>query len=105
MCVVTLAWMKYVSQFNPKQFVKYGVRIFNIDPIICSDEEIIEYSIEKTKEFFVKLGMRTILNEMSIDDKQFESMANRATNGNTQHVGHLKPLYNEDIFEILKLAQ
>jgi alcohol dehydrogenase YqhD (iron-dependent ADH family) len=104
MVVVTLAWMKYVSRFSPKQFVKYGIRVFEIDPVIYTEEEIIDLAIEKTKEFFVKLGMKTTLTELEIDDTHFETMADRATKGDLQTVGHLKSLNSSDIVEILKLA-
>lgn len=104
MVVVTLAWMKYVSRFSPKQFVKYGIRVFEIDPVIYTEEEIIDLAIEKTKEFFVKLGMKTTLTELEIDDTHFETMADRATKGDMQTVGHLKSLNSSDIVEILKLA-
>lgn len=104
MVVVTLAWMKYVSRFSPKQFVKYGIRVFEIDPVIYTEGEIIDLAIEKTKEFFVKLGMKTTLTELEIDDTHFETMADRATKGDMQTVGHLKSLNSSDIVEILKLA-
>lgn len=104
MVVVTLAWMKYISTFYPKQLVKYGIRVFGIDPIIYSEKEIIDLAIEKTKAFFLKLGMRTTLTEMEISDEHFEDMAKRATKNGSQTVGHLKPLNHQDIIEILKLA-
>ena len=104
MVVVTLAWMKYISTFYPEQLVKYGIRIFGIDPIIYSENEIIDLAIEKTKEFFLKLGMRTSLTEMEIKAEHFEDMAKRATKNDSQTVGHLKPLNQQDIVEILKLA-
>ncbi len=104
MVVVTLAWMKYISTFYPEQLVKYGIRIFGIDPVIYSEKEIIDLAIEKTKAFFIQLGMRTTLSELAIKDDHFEDMAKRATNNNSQTVGHLKPLNQQDIVEILKLA-
>lgn len=104
MVVVTLAWMKYISTFYPEQLVKYGIRIFGIDPVIYSEKEIIELAIEKTKVFFIKLGMRTTLTELEIKDDHFEDMAKRATKNDSQTVGHLKPLNQQDIVEILKLA-
>ncbi|MDT2598666.1 iron-containing alcohol dehydrogenase [Enterococcus hulanensis] len=105
MVIVTLAWMKYVSKFYPEQFVKYGIRVFGIDPIIYSEEEIIDLAIEKTKEFFVKLGMKTNLTDAGIDNEHFEAMAERATKNDTQTVGHLKPLNSSDIVKILELAR
>lgn len=104
MVVVTLAWMKYVSRFFPEPFLKYGIRVFDIDPIVYSKEEIIALAIEKTRDFFVKLGMRTTLTELGIDHAHFEVMADRATKSDSQTVGHLKPLNSSDIVEILKLA-
>lgn len=104
MVVITLAWMKYVSRFCPEQFVKYGIRIFGIDPLIYSESEIIELAIDKTKDFFVKLGMKTTLNELTIDATHFEEMADRATKNNTQTIGHLKPLNSTDIVKIFQLA-
>lgn len=84
--------------------MKYGIRVFEIDPVIYTEEEIIDLAIEKTKEFFVKLGMKTTLTELEIDDTHFETMADRATKGDMQTVGHLKSLNSSDIVEILKLA-
>lgn len=104
MCVVTLAWMKYVSTFCPDIFIKYGVRIFNIDPFIYTDKEIINLAIEKTEKFFNQMGMRTTLSEFEITDEHFEVMANRATVNDTSSVGHLKSLYTDDIIKILRLA-
>lgn len=48
--------------------------------------------------------MKTTLTELEIDDTHFETMADRATKGDMQTVGHLKSLNSSDIVEILKLA-
>ncbi|MBO0451533.1 MULTISPECIES: iron-containing alcohol dehydrogenase [Enterococcus] len=105
MVIVTLAWMKYVSSFYPEPFVKYGIRVFGIDSVIYSDQEIIDRAIEKTKDFFVELGMKTNLTEAGIDDTHFKAMADRATKNDAQTVGHLKPLNSSDIVKILELAR
>lgn len=104
MAVIFPAWMTYVSQFEPDIFVQYGIRIFNIDPIAYSKEDIICLAISKTKDFFNSMGMKKTLKEFDIDDSHFETMAMRATKNDLQTVGHLKPLGKEDIIEILKLA-
>lgn len=104
MAIVFPAWMQYVSQFHPAIFVKYGVRVFNLDPFAYSEEEIIQLSIAKTREFFTNMGMKSRLSEFEIDDTHFIKMANRATKDDTQPVGHLKKLSAEDIVKILKLA-
>ncbi|HCM88892.1 MULTISPECIES: iron-containing alcohol dehydrogenase [Vagococcus] len=104
MAVIFPAWMTYVSKSHPDIFVQYGVRVFGIDPFAYTENEIITLGIEKTKEFFNKMGMRSTLAEFDIDNTHFEEMANRATKNDSQTVGHLKPLNSEDIINILKLA-
>jgi alcohol dehydrogenase len=104
MAIVFPAWMQYVSQFHPAIFVKYGARVFNLDPFTYSEEEIIQLSIAKTREFFTNMGMKSRLSEFEIDDTHFIKMANRATKDDTEPVGHLKKLSAEDIVKILKLA-
>ena len=104
MAVIFPAWMTYVSQFHPDIFVQYGVRVFGIDPFAYTQDEIISLSIEKTKEFFNQMGMRSSLSEFDIDNTHFIEMAKRATKDDTQTVGHLKPLNSEDIINILELA-
>jgi alcohol dehydrogenase YqhD (iron-dependent ADH family) len=48
------------------------------------------------------LGLKTRLNQLGIDDKDFEAMAKRATAGG--NVGHYVPLDAQKITDILKLA-
>ncbi|MEG0285531.1 MAG: iron-containing alcohol dehydrogenase [Vagococcus sp.] len=104
MAVVFPAWMRYVSQFHPDIFVKYGVRVFNIDPFAYSEKEIIDLSIQKTVDFFTSMGMRDSLSAFDIDSTHFEEMALRATKNDSQTVGHLKLLNASDIVKILELA-
>lgn len=104
MAVIFPAWMTYVSQFSPDIFVQYGIRVFNIDPIAYSDEEIIQIAIFKTKEFFSNMGMKSSLSAFDIDDTHFETMALRATKDDSQTIGHLIPLTSKDIIKILHLA-
>ena len=67
------------------------------DPTAVSDE-----LIDNLKKFFRKLGLKTHLSELGIDDRDFEVMAERATAGGT--VGHYVPLDAARFTEILKLA-
>lgn len=104
MAIIFPAWMSYVSKFHPDIFVQYGVRVFNIDPFAYTQTEIIELSIEKTKNFFTSMGMKSNLSELSISSEHFKEMAMRATKNDTQHIGHLKSLNSDDIIQILNLA-
>lgn len=104
MAIIFPAWMTYVSQFYPDIFIQYGVRVFDIDPFAYTESEIIHLSIEKTREFFTKMGMKSYLKELSIDTTHFEEMAQRATKNDSQTIGHLKPLTSNDIVNILTIA-
>lgn len=106
MAIIFPAWMEYVSQFYPDIFVQYAVQIFDINPFAYeTKEEIITLGIQKTREFFKKMGMKTSLTELNIDETHFEQMANRATNDDSQTVGHLMPLTSSDIIAIFQLAR
>ncbi|WP_270279716.1 iron-containing alcohol dehydrogenase [Vagococcus bubulae] len=104
MAIIFPAWMSYVSQFYPDIFIQYGVRVFNIDPFAYSSQEIIDLGIEKTKDFFKAMGMKSNLSEFGIDSTHFEEMAKRATKNDTQTIGHLKPLTSKEIIDILNIA-
>lgn len=104
MAIVLLAWMRYMKTFYPDLLVKYGVRLFDIDPILYTKEEVIDLAIAETEDFFKAIGLRTRLRDMGIDGRDFEVMAKRATANDQQTVGHLKALTSSDIVAILNLA-
>ena len=104
MAIIMPAWMTYVSEHHPDIFKKYAVRVFDVDPFIYSEKEIIQIGIDKTKEFFDSLGLKSRLSELSIDETNFLAMANRATKEDESPIGHLEELYSKNIVQILKLA-
>ncbi|MCR5420840.1 MAG: iron-containing alcohol dehydrogenase [Lachnospiraceae bacterium] len=102
MAVVMTAWTKYMARHKPWRLALLAVRVFNIDPYDYTEVERAYILSNKLKDFFKGLGLKTTLTEFSIDDRDFERMALRATKkGN---VGHYKQLDANTIKEILKLA-
>ena len=79
-----------------------AARVFGVDSYDHNEEERALILADKLEEFFKKLGVKTTLTELGIDDKDFEVMAARATRNGT--VGHYVPLDAESIKEILRLA-
>jgi hypothetical protein len=102
MAVVFTAWTRYIADVKPWRPALLASRVFGKDPYDYSEKERALLLSDELEKFFKKLGLRTRLSELGIDDKDFEVMAQRATAGGT--VGHYVPLDAERFIEILKLA-
>ncbi len=102
MAIVITAWTKYMAKKKPWRLALLATRVFGVDFYDYTEEERALILSDKLREFFKKIGVKTTLTELSIDDKDFERMAARATkNGN---VGHYVELDAAAFQEILKLA-
>ena len=102
MAVVFTAWTKYMANVKPWRLALLASRVFGADPYNYSEEERARILAEKLEQFFKKLGLKTTLTELGIDDRDFETMAKRATRNGK--VGHYEPLDADSIVKILKLA-
>ncbi len=102
MAVTITAWVKYMAGVKPWRPALLATRVFGVDAYDHDEEERALILAEKLKDFFRKLGLKTSLTELGIDDKDFEVMAARATRNGT--VGHYVPLDKEKFVDILKLA-
>ena len=97
------AWMKYVWKENPKRFVQYAMRVWNVDYAVEKEEEMILEGIRRTEVFFEELGLATRLSELNIDDSKFEEMAKKMLLGKETE-GNFKKMTVEDAINIYKLA-
>lgn len=106
MSIVFPAWMKYTSKFLPEKFIQLGLRLFDYDRFEYTDQEIIDMTIEQFKTYFTNIGMHKNLEELGIkkDENLFKQMGLNATNNDKNPIGHYKPLYSDDIVQILKYA-
>lgn len=102
MAVVFVAWTKYMAEVKPWRLALLATRVFGVDSYDYSDKERAYKLSEKLEEFFKKIGVKTKLSELNIDDKDFDTMAKRATRNGT--VGHYVPLDAKAFTDILKLA-
>lgn len=102
LAILTPAWMNYVLSENTKdKFVEYGVNVWDIDKTL--DKETIAYkAIERTKEYFISLGIPTTLREVGIGEEKLEIMAKQATSRGP--IGNFKVLEAEDVLNIFKAA-
>ncbi|QBD86495.1 iron-containing alcohol dehydrogenase [Clostridium tetani] len=102
LAILTPYWMEYVLDDSTlDNFVEYGVNVWNIN-----DKEdkynIANKSIEKTREYFVSLGIPSTLKEVGIEEEKLAEMAKAATRRGA--VGGFRPLKEEDVLKIYKLA-
>ena len=102
MAIVFTAWTKYMAEIKPWRLALLASRVYGKDPYDYSEKERALLLSEELEKFFRKLGLKTHLSELGIDDRDFEVMAERATAGGT--VGHYVPLDAARFKEILKLA-
>lgn len=102
MAIVFTAWTKYMAEVKPWRLALLASRVYGKDPYDYSEKERALLLSEELEMFFRKLGLKTHLSELGIDDRDFEVMAERATAGGT--VGHYVPLDAARFKEILKLA-
>ncbi|MBR6344307.1 MAG: iron-containing alcohol dehydrogenase [Lachnospiraceae bacterium] len=102
MAIVFVAWTKYMAEVKPWRLALLATRVFGADSYDYSEKERAYILSEKLEQFFKKIGVKTKMSELNIDDKDFDTMAKRATRNGT--VGHYVPLDAKAFTDILKLA-
>ena len=103
MAVVLVAWTKYMAEKKPWRPALLATRVFGADAFNYNEKERAYLLAGQLKAFFRKLGLKTTLTELGIDETDFARMAERATRNGS--VGHYVALDAQSIIEILKLAQ
>ncbi|MCL2318440.1 MAG: iron-containing alcohol dehydrogenase [Treponema sp.] len=100
-------WMKYVYKHDPRRFVQFAVRVFNIEEDFHDPAETIRRGIGALRAFFNSLGMPATLSDIGIKEKDFEAIAEKTKKFDPKKgtVGNFVPLTNKDIVKILKLAK
>ena len=102
MAIVFVAWTKYMADVKPWRLALLATRVFGIDDYDFNEKERALLLSEELERFFKGLGLKTRLSELGISDKDFETMAKRATAGGS--VGHYVRLDAQKITEILNIA-
>lgn len=105
MALTMVAYARYMSKIKPKKLAQLANRLFNVDYMNYTEEEMANILADNLERFYNSIGMRTKLSEMNIQDDKFMQMALNATKNDTSPVGHYKPLLSKDIVEVLKIAK
>ena len=103
LAILTPAWMKYILDDSTAQMVaEYGWNVWHLERS-WDAMRTANAAIEKTREFFISLGIPATLRELNIPESMLETMAKSAPkNGDTIH--GVKPLHWKDVLNIYKLA-
>ena len=102
MAIVLTAWTKYAAARKPWRLALLASRVFGTDSFDYSEEERAFILSEKLSEFFKRIGLKTTLGQLGIDERDFDVMAERATRNGA--VGHYLKLDREAVKDILKTA-
>lgn len=104
LAILTPAWMEYVlCDDTVGRFAMYGKNVWNID--VSDPYEAAHRAIEKTKDFFVSLGLPTKLSEVGITEERFEEMAVEAVRTSGIKTRAYYPLDVEDVVKIFEACR
>lgn len=102
LAILTPHWMEYaLDETTVDSFVEYGINVWGINPNVY-EFKIARKAIQKTKDFFLSLGIPSSLSEIGIEEEKLEKMASHATAYGT--LGTFKPLDKEDVLNIYRAA-
>ncbi len=101
------SWMRFAVQHNPKKFVQFAERVFNLKAKNADDMDCALEGIRMFEDFLKRIGCPTRLSELGIDDRLFGKYAQetlRILNDGKGNLPAYPPLSEADIIGILKAA-
>ena len=98
------SWAEYLYRDCPQRFSRFARKVWSIDE--KDDIAASKKGIELTIDFFRSIGMPTSLKELGAepDGSEITALALDATMKDTVKLSRIRPLYNEDIEKIFRLA-
>lgn len=105
LAVVFPAWMKYVYKHDIDRFIKFAVRVWNVEMNYEDPNKTALEGILRLEGFLKSIGLPTRLSEMNIGDDKLDEMASKGSTSDTRTLGNFVKLNKADIFNILQLAK
>jgi len=105
LAIVFPAWMKYTCKNDIDRFVQFAVRVWNVENDYFDKEKTALAGIAAYEKFLSSIGLPVRLSEINIGGDEFEAMASKATNDDSNTLGCFMKLKKNDIVEIYKLAE
>ncbi|MEO4054317.1 iron-containing alcohol dehydrogenase [Solibacillus sp. CAU 1738] len=95
-------WMRLAVQVNPERFAGLATRVFAVDSLGKTVEQVAYEGIDRLSAFWSSLGAPTRLADYDIDDSKFNQIVEHAmANG---PFGNFKKLEQQDVRTILENA-
>jgi alcohol dehydrogenase len=105
LAIVFPAWMKYVCKHDIQSFVRFAVRVWNVDERFHDPEETASEGIRRLESFYESIGLPTRLSEIGITEKDFDMISGKCKRFYRDTVGNFVRLDGTAIKEILDLAR
>jgi hypothetical protein len=102
--VIFPAWMKYVYKQCLPQFVKFAMRVWDVEYDQHQPERTALEGINRLENFFKHNGMPVRLSDLGIGAEKLELMAGRIVYYDQGRIGSIAKLQRQDVLAIYQLA-
>ncbi|TQR18348.1 iron-containing alcohol dehydrogenase [Psychrobacillus vulpis] len=99
LAIIFPRWMRHNVNVNPERFAKLAQKVFHVNPVGKSTEEIAMEGIDRLAEFWASLDAPTNLSDYNIDDSKIDLMVEKAMA--LGEYGNFNKLNAEDTKQIL----
>ncbi len=106
LAIVFPAWMKYVYKHDIDLFVKFAVRVWNVEQDFDNKDRTVLEGIARLEAFLKSIGLPVRLSEIGVGEDDFETISSKCrVFHDDDTVGNFIKLTRKDIVEILRLAK
>ena len=105
LAVLFPAWMRYVTQHNPKKTTQFAIDVFDVDPAFGSETEIALEGIKGLEDAYHSFGIPVRLKEADIQNADFPLMIQKALPQEDSTLGAYITIDRKAAMEIFKLAE
>jgi alcohol dehydrogenase YqhD (iron-dependent ADH family) len=100
---ITPSWMRFVYRERLDMFIKFALRVWDVDYDFDEPERTALGGIERLEAFFKRTGMPVTLTELGIGEDRFEELASKCVENGP--VGWFRPLDKNDVIRVLQMAR
>lgn len=98
------AWARFAYKYDIRRFCQMAVRVWGVPMDYEHPEQTALAGIEAMTDFFRSLGMPVTMQELGIEQEDFETMADMITADGTYEVPSYIPLGRNEILEVFSYA-
>jgi alcohol dehydrogenase len=103
LAIVFPAWIEYVYKNDINRFVRFAVKVWDVEYDFNDVEKTVKEGIKRLRNFFSEIGLPTTLEEAGIPYDRFKEMARKCREWGP--VGKFVELDVDDIIKILEMAK